>query len=262
MKIKIALCALLATATVCAQAQDAVKIKKPKKELINFAFGVHTGFDLGAAVPWPPGQAIGGGSKMSAVPHLTPAIGISYTTLFDRHWSLTAEATYKTVALDAKTWQSSQIFHDTDDAGNPTLLEFRGTASAKMSFTMLEIPLFVRYTFSRENNRILLGGYYSRVFSATFDTSPYKGTLTNMHTGEVEPIYPDEPYTQDFNSELDNWDAGVLIGYERRLAPRIMLSGRFMMGFKDIFKPGTGYFDYNMLHMRGTVTLSYYFFVR
>jgi hypothetical protein len=56
---------------------------------------------------------------------------------------------------------------------------------------------------------------------------------------------------------MDDWDAGALIGYERAIFDRLKLALRFSMGFKDVFKSPSNYFDYKMLHMRGCFTLTY-----
>ena len=60
---------------------------------------------------------------------------------------------------------------------------------------------------------------------------------------------------------LDNWDAGIVLGYERVLIDRVTIGGRFAMGFKDIFRSGeeNKYLSYSMLNMRGTIMLSYTF---
>lgn len=226
---------------------------------VKFAFGVHTGIDIGGAVPWPPGKQIGGQNKMSAVPHLTPALGFSYTLIFDPRWSLSAESTYKVVALDAKAWVENQVFHDHESG---LLVSFRGTARMEMRFPMMEFPVYARYTFCSGTNRVFMGGYYARVFGARFVTTPYKGMLTNLDPGaDPEPtlVNPTDPSTQDFSDAMDAWDAGFLVGYERHIIPRVLLSGRFSMGFKDIFRRDKKYLTYNMLHMRGTITVSYRF---
>lgn len=237
-------------------------MKKPYQEPVKFAFGVHTGTDIGGAVPWPPGKTIGGKNKMSATPHLTPALGLSYTLLFNPCWSLSAESTYKIVSLDAKAWVENQIFVDRED---DQWVSFRGTAFMEMSFPMMEFPVYVRYTFRNGINRVFMGGYYARVFNARFLTTPYKGMLFNVIDGHPDydnpkgSVSPDAPYTQNFSDAMDAWDAGFLAGYERQIFNRIMLSGRFSMGFKDIFRHDKKYLTYNMLHMRGTITLSYMF---
>lgn len=61
----------------------------------------------------------------------------------------------------------------------------------------------------------------------------------------------------DFGSSLGSWDAGVLVGYEKNMFSRLNLGIRVMMGFKDIFTNDNKYFDYKMLNMRGTITVSY-----
>ena len=71
---------------------------------------------------------------------------------------------------------------------------------------------------------------------------------------------PDDMDDMDFDSSLDSWDLGILMGYERKLSTRFELGLRFSWGFKDIFKSNNQYFDYSMLHMRGTVIISYNLF--
>ena len=236
-------------------------------DTVKFAGGVHMGIDIGAGVPWPPGKTIGGENKMSATPHLMPALGFSYTAIFNKRWSITLETTYKTISLDAKAWVENQTFIDREN--DPWVwVSFRGTAFMEMFFPMLEIPLFMRYTFESGNNRVFFGGYYARVFNARFVTTPYKGMLFNVIDGKPDydnpkgSVSPDSPYTQNFNDAMDKWDAGFLAGYERQIFPRVILSGRFSMGFKDIFHPDKKYLSYNMLHMRGTLTISYLFMRR
>lgn len=256
---------LLLAAVALSLPQSSSAARKPKKpDPVKFDIGIHTGFDIGAAVPWPPGEAIGGGNKMSAVPRLSPMLGLSYTTIFDKHWTMTMESTYKTVAMDAKTWVKSQMITIKDSEGNYSKQNFRGTAEAKMSYTMIEIPLYLKYTFNNANNRIVLGGYYSYVIKGKFETTPFKGTLFNpeqpVEVGKnPATVTPESNITQDFSNDLGNWDAGFILGYERRLSSRVNLSGRFSMGLKDVFKPNVENFDYAMLHMRGTVVLSYMF---
>lgn len=242
--------------------------KKPKTDPVKFSVGIHTGFDIGAAVPWPPGEAVGGGNKMSAVPRLSPALGFSYTTIFNKHWMLTVESTYKTVAMDAKTWVKSQLLYLKDANGNVEgIQQFRGTAEAKMSFTMLEVPLYLKYTFRKGYDKVFLGGYYAYVIKGRFETIPKKGTITELSVDPPHeptpdstiPVTPESAVVQNFDSSMDSWDAGFILGYERKLTSRVNLSGRFSMGFKDVFKPEDKYLDYAMLHMRGTVVLSYTF---
>lgn len=48
--------------------------------------------------------------KMSAVPKLSPSLGLSFTAHMPYRLSLTAELTYKQVGIDAEAWVSGQQF--------------------------------------------------------------------------------------------------------------------------------------------------------
>jgi len=259
MKKIIVLAASLFFAVVASAGEDP---EETNSKQFPLSIGVHMGMDIGAAVPWPPGKVMGGENKMKATPHLTPALGLSFTGNIDRRWSLTLETTYKVVELDAKAWVEDQTFVDRND--DPwQWVSFRGTAFTEMSFPMLEFPLYASYTFKNGSDRVFLGGYYARVFNAKFSTMPYKGMLFNVVDGKPDydhpkgSVSPDVPHTHNFNDAMSKWDAGFVAGYERNIFPRITLSGRFSMGFNDIFQSGKKYLTYSMLHMRGTVVVSY-----
>lgn len=256
--VKTILTIALAMIVVGANAEKRDSLRRAK-EPTRFALGVHTGIDIGGAVPYPPGKAIGGENKMSAIPHLSAALGLSYTTFFNSRWSAALETTYKTVSLDAKALVSLQGIRDPAKPDSKQF--FKGRADIKMSFSMLEIPLYARYTFGDGTNKVILGGYYSRVFKGEFSTIPVQG-LVSANPDDPKGWSAFKPGDQNpikFDDGLDNWDAGIILGYERRIIPRVILSGRFSAGFKDIFRPDSKYLEYSMLHMRGTVVLSYLF---
>ncbi|MFR9504343.1 MAG: outer membrane beta-barrel protein [Rikenellaceae bacterium] len=219
--------------------------------------GIHLGVDLGAAAPWPISDAISGNDRIRAIPHVTPTLGFSTGYIFNEEWSLNAEASYRTVGVDATivTLDKGQNF--TMD-GEKVL--FRGQATMSISFSQLEVPLYVRWDIN-QTNAVTLGLYYAYVASGKFIASPIEGCVVNAETPDAtpEPIVAGSVPEQNFSSSLSHWDIGYQIGYERRLSERISLGGRFTMGVKDIFKPGEKYLDYSMLQMRGTLQLSYRF---
>ncbi len=228
----------------------------------KYAFGVHTGLDIGAAVPYPLG-GMGPGAKMRAVPRLNPQLGVSFTTYPLHRVTATVEVTYKQVGIDAEAWVAGQQF--TLPGSPPVITKFRGTVEVAMQFSMLEIPVYVGYSFGDGRNKVFLGGYYSRIFKARFSTTPLKGLAENPADPSAPPtmIIPDNPVPPEvmpaFSNYLGNWDAGMLAGYQWQIFPRIDLSVRLSMGFKDIFKKDNNYLEYKMLHMRGSLTLSYSF---
>lgn len=237
----------------------------PLTEAPRYALGVHVGIDIGGAVPWPPSNLSSGDMKMSAVPKLNASLGMSFTAPISKRFTVTAEATYKQVGIDADAWVSGQKFRVPNPDGADLMTQFRGTANVVMDFTMLEFPVYVGFSFRGGRDRIYLGAYYSYVFSSHFNTTPLKGLVENPNNPSEPPIMitPDNPVPSDvmpvFDNYLGKWDGGMLLGYEWQIVSRIKMTARISMGFKDIFRTGSNYLDYKMLHMRGTVALSYAF---
>lgn len=252
--------ALLLVSTAGAASAQADEKKGSFFRSLSYDFGVHTGIDIGAAVPWPPNN-MGGGMKMNATPYLAPELGFSGTAYIDPRWSVTLEATYKRLGVDAKARVDNQKFRDPDD---PTRrVNFRGTTEIEMRFSMIEVPLYAGYSFGKNQNRVVLGLYFSRVVDSKFRATPKKGVMTSLDDPNdwmfVTPE-SDNNATQNFDDNMDNWDLGFLVGWEFRVMDRVQLGLRYSMGFKDIFRPDARFLDYNMLNMRGSLVLSYKMF--
>ena len=256
MKIKVYLsvaflcCTLFALGNSNRSAKDTVNVEEVE---YRFALGVQLGTDIGGAIPFP----------FSNIPHpfnprpqLSPSLGVKLTFPLVRHWTIGAELTYKKVAIDADARIKNQRFND-EDRG--VVARFTGSAEMGMDFTMLEIPLCAKYTFRNEKDRILFGGYFAWMINSKFDIQVNKGYMMDDNGVYSGPIV-DEPLKINFNDILDSWDAGLIVGYERRLLPRMEIGLRVSCGLKDIFKRDNQYFDYKMLHMRGTLVLSYNLF--
>lgn len=265
MKAKYIILLLIFTATAAgAQTTDG---QRSIFRSMKYEFGVHTGMDIGAAVPWPPSN-MGSGMKMKAVPHLAPELGFSATARIDPRWSVTVETTYKQLGIDAKARVSKQKFKDPyAEEGEPvTNVDFRGTVDVGMRFYMLEVPVYAGCSLGKNDNRIVLGMYYSRLFRGRFHATPIVGVITYPDTPEPDPdrymtVDRDNDIGQQtFDSSLSKWDIGFMAGYEFKVFDRVNLGMRFAMGLKDIFRPGEKFLDYNMLHMRGSLVLSYKMF--
>lgn len=232
-------------------------VKNVCEESKRWSYGVLTGIDIGAAVPWPPTAALGSGDKMEASPSFTPSIGLLMERPLRPRWSLNFTPTYKTVTIDATllTLETGQIFKDGEVRS-----KFMGKASTYMSFSMLEMPLFVKYEITPDH-RAFLGAYFAWILRGRFTADAIQGVLQNLEdpTAPLDVISPESPLHQDFSPNLDHWDAGLLCGYEYRINQHLGLEGRFSVGFKDVFKPGENYLDYQMWHMRGSIVLTYTF---
>lgn len=216
----------------------------------RFALGVQLGTDIGGAIPFPFSNVP---KPFNPYPRLAPSIGAKLTFPVNRHWTLGTEFTYKKIAIDADARIKNQKFNDRE---NGVVASFTGSAEMGMDFTMMEVPVYFKYTFKNQKDRILVGAYASWIINSEFDIKVNKGYMMDEH-GNYSGAIDKEPLEINFNDILDKWDAGMVVGYERRLFSRIDLGLRFSCGFKDIFKSDNQYFDYSMLHMRGTLVVSY-----
>lgn len=219
----------------------------------RFALGVQLGTDIGGAIPFPFSNVP---SPFNPYPQLYPSLGAKLTFPVTKKWGIGAEITYKKEAIDADARIKNQRFNDVK---NDVVARFTGSAEMGMDFTMLEVPVYVKYTFPNQKDRILFGGYFAYILKGKFDIQVNEGfmmTDEEIYNGAIE----DEPLQINFSDILDKWDAGLVLGYERKLFSRVEVGLRVSWGMKDIFKRDNQYFDYKMLHMRGTLAVSYNLF--
>ncbi|MCL2726980.1 MAG: PorT family protein [Bacteroidales bacterium] len=216
--------------------------------LHEFNISPQFGTDIGGVVPVP---FSAGGSKINAYPRLSPSIGVAVGYTYQYRWNLGAELTYKRIAMDADARVTNQKFK-----GENAVQYFTGTAEMAMSFTLLEVPLYVTYMFgTNRQHGVMLGGYFGYNLSSKYMTTARKG-FTGPGADVVESIIND-PMIMDFSSTLDKWDAGLLIGYQARIVNRVHLGLRVLVGCRDIFIPDTDFFEYKMIPMRGAIVLNY-----
>ena len=216
--------------------------------LHEFNISPQLGTDIGGAVPIPFG---GDGRKIEAYPRLSPSIGITLSYTYQYRWNLGIELTYKRIVMDADARVTNQKFK-----GEDMVQYFTGTAEMNMSFTLLEAPLYAQYMFgSNRQHGVVLGGYFVYNLNSRFVTTAKKGFTGPLADIVESPIT--DPTIMDFSAMLDTWDVGVLMGYKTRIFNRVHMGLRVLFGCKDIFVPGSDFFDYKMVPMRGAITLNY-----
>lgn len=218
----------------------------------RFALGVQLGTDIGGAVPFPLKYVP---ETFNPYPKLNLSLGAKLSFPITTRWALGTEVTYKTVTLNADARVENQRYQDKEH-----IQYFSGTTEMHMDFTILEIPVYTKYTLRNGKDRLLLGPYFAWILKSSFEIDPQKGYIGTTGPDKVDSVMPDDMDNMDFDSSLDSWDMGILLGYERKLSTRFELGLRVSCGFKDIFKRDNQYFDYNMLHMRGSVVVSYNLF--
>ena len=239
--------------TVLAAALSAVfshsLIAQPAGTSISaFCVSPQIGTDIGGATPIP-FNAVGG--SFNAYPKLNVTLGARFFLNLHDRWTIGANLNFKTIAMEADARVTNQKFK-----GENTVQYFTGISEMSMSFTLLELPLYAEFLVgSKRQHGIQLGVFGSYVFKSHFITYATKGFIGS----EPDRVDSDltSPRVMDFSSLLDNWDAGLLAGYESRIFPRIRMGLYVMFGFKDIFQAGSDFFDYKMKQMRGSVTISY-----
>ena len=223
----------------------------------RFKAGVLVGTDIGGAIPVPMRYIP---ETFNPYPQLNLSLGLFGEVNLTNKWDLGFNVNYKTVGMKADARVQDQKYHDVSIG---LLQYFTGTAEMDMSFTMIEVPIYARYTFKNERSSILFGGYYAYNLKARFSTLATKG-YAGGKPGIVEVVISEggTPINMDFNSALGNYDVGAMIGYEYNFMNRLDIGLRLNMGFVDIFKKGDQYdfFDYDMLNMRGSVTVRYRIF--
>ncbi|MDR0726051.1 MAG: PorT family protein [Prevotellaceae bacterium] len=240
IKICILFSGILLSAALSAQDE------KDSSYIYQGNIGLSIGTDIGGAVPFPVSNIPG---TINAYPNINPALGANISFSLIKGWGVGVDVNYKTVAMKADARVSNQRFN-MDDA----TMYFSGTTKTEMKFIMLEVPVYAKYRFNNRNFAFA-GAYYSHIFSGHFVADPVKGY--SGAAPDIAEITDVSDITMDFSQYLDDWDVGILIGYERAIFDRLKLALRFSMGFKDVFKPSSNYFDYSMLHMRGCITLTY-----
>lgn len=223
--------------------------QEQKNTVDRFDLGIQLGTDIGGAIPVPFKYIP---SPYNPYPKLNISLGAKAAIPVKSNWALGAEVTYKTVAIHADARVKNQRFQEKEH-----IQYFTGTAKMEMSFAMLEVPVYARYHFKNGRDRVLAGPYGAWIMSPSFVIDPVKGFVGMGEPDTVDAVMDDDLEDMDFGHTLDSWDMGLVVGYERKVSPRLELGLRFMCGFKDIFKRNNQYFDYKMLHMRGTVVLSY-----
>lgn len=221
----------------------------------RISLGVQIGTDIGGAIPVPLSYIP---DKFNPYPQLSVSLGAKITIpLKGKKWALGTEVTYKKIGLDADARVENQRFEGTDQ-GEKKIQYYSGTAKMHMSFTMLEVPVYVKYAFtSGGSHRVVFGAFGAYYINNDFNVTATKGYIGNEADQFENSVMPESPIHMDFGSSLGSWDAGVLVGYEKNMFSRLNMGIRVMMGFKDIFTKDNKYFDYKMLNMRGTITVSY-----
>ena len=223
-----------------------VYARDPKWELKTSA-----GIDFGGAVPIPLSEMP---KDADATFKIRPTIGIGLERNINKHWSLGVESNYHIIAIEAFVNVRSQAFWS-DDRSYATY--FSGEAYSSTELQFVEFPLTAYYHFN-DRWSLVFGGYFSIITKGKLETEGKNGWISaDKNDTDTAPLPGTQNTSFDFNDELDNYDAGALLGLEYKIGERINLFSRFNVGFKSIFKPDFNNIDYEMYQFRFSAGVSF-----
>ena len=127
--------------------QGQEKVGKTDSVDYRFALGVQLGTDIGGAVPFPFKHIP---ETFNPYPKLNLSLGAKLSFPITSRWSLGTELTYKTITMNADARVENQRYQDKE-----LVQYFSGSAEMHMDFTMLEIPVYTKYTLRNGKDRLL-----------------------------------------------------------------------------------------------------------
>lgn len=214
------------------------------------------GIDMGGAIPLPLSEVP---DDAKGTPKLKPNLGIGFQYNFNARWSLGTELSYHNLSVDAVVNVVSQAFWS-DDRSYATY--FSGEAYSSTELQFIEIPLKIYYNFN-DRWSLIVGAYYSIVLDGKLETEGRNGWISaDKKDTDSAPLPGTQNTSFDFNDKLDNYDAGVLLGYQWEVGERVKLWGRFNVGFKSIFVPDFNNIDYEMYPFRFSTGVSFVLWTR
>jgi hypothetical protein len=209
------------------------------------------GIDFGGAVPIPLSEMP---KDAEATFKIRPTLGIGMQRNFNEHWSLGVESNYHIIAIEANVNVVSQAFWADDRS---YAMYFSGEAYSSTELQFVEIPITAYYHFNKRWS-LVFGGYFSIITKGEMETEGKNGWISaDKNDTDTAPLPGTQSTSFDFNDELDNYDAGALLGYEFKLGKRLSMFGRFNVGFKSIFKPEFNNIDYEMYQFRFSTGVSF-----
>ena len=177
------------------------------------SFAVQVGVDVGGGVPVP-------FSYVPPVFALCPSTAVyrcEICVCIASGWKL-GELTYKHIEMNAEALVENMkvTLPWRDENGDYLIQYFTGQAKIMMINDILELPVYVSYSFPSQRHKILLGGYAVWVISGKFVNKPLLGFVGN-EPDDVDVVITSgdqiPPEQTDFSRYLAKWDAGLLFGY-------------------------------------------------
>lgn len=170
---------------------------------------------------------------------VSPTAGLKMTFPFNRKWFLGSEINYSRLKYSTSDRFSAHL----SVGGNTTF--FNGNQKASFDMQQIQVPVYLKYMLNCNKASVLFGFYGAYVFNRELTTS----LVGDFDAGKGS-------IRLDLSELLEQWNAGITIGYEHRIVKHLNVMCRLSAGLKDVVNAG-GLFGKRLLPLQGCITISY-----
>lgn len=172
---------------------------------------------------------------------LRPVAGLKMTFPFNRKWFLGSEVNYSELKY--------KVSGDTEFPLGPDSY-FKGGQGADFDFRQIVVPVYLKYMLNCNRASVLFGFYGSYAFHTALKTSL---SGEKYVSGAQAVAWTAE---KDFSPVLQQWNAGITLGYEHQIVKHLNIMCRISAGVREVVKDRQLWGD-KLLPLQGSLTLSY-----
>lgn len=172
-----------------------------------------------------------------------PIAGLKMTFPFTRKWFLGGEVNYSELKYNT----TDRTGYTGEWAGQD--FTFRGEQKMKFDLKQVQLPLYLKYMLNCNKASVLFGFYGAYIFDARLEAI-FSGSSAAGEDALQTPVETRLP------EALDNWHAGVTVGYEHRIVKHLDIICRINIGMKEVVR-NQPFFRDKLLPVQACITLSY-----
>ena len=222
-------------------------------------FLVRAGYTLGGTTPLPLPDEIRSINEFS--PKGGATVGLDVYKMFGRRWGISAgwhffyEGFH--TGADVKNYKMSLT-----QEGNTMSGYFTGTDITNTDMWGMTMPVLITFRFAPRWN-VSFGPYFSTYFKRSFKGEVYDnkdgvGYLrVDTPTGEKINIDHSNPATYDFHDDMRNWNGGIELLFDWKVAHHFNAFASLDWGLSNIWDKGFEAVDFRMYPLYATVGVAY-----
>ncbi|MEG2276287.1 MAG: outer membrane beta-barrel protein [Odoribacter sp.] len=140
---------------------------------------------------------------------LRPTGGLKMTIPFTRKWFLGSEINYSELKY-------KMTFNQNDS---------RGEWTARFDVKQIQLPVYVKYMLNCNRASVLFGFYGTYAFDRKLNIAV---NMEDQTSGDT--------FIPDLSREMEQWNAGITIGYEQRVVKHLNVMCRVSAGCREVIK--------------------------